>query len=69
MRCAFCSSGETKVVDKRESEGLNRRRRECASCGKNESCETICPYSQDVHGRINYCKCCNECASICTDDI
>ena len=35
MKCPFCSHGETKVVDKRESEeDSNRRRRECLSCGK-----------------------------------
>src|SRR3989344_4016593 len=35
MKCPFCSHGETKDVDKRESEeDSNRRRRECLSCGK-----------------------------------
>ena len=33
MKCRFCS-GETKVTDKRDSEGETRRRRECLKCGK-----------------------------------
>ena len=35
MRCPFCASKETKVIDKRESESLlaTRRRRECLKCG------------------------------------
>lgn len=36
MICPFCSSTETKVIDKRESENLlaTRRRRECLKCKK-----------------------------------
>ncbi len=34
MRCPFCIKGETKVVDKRDAERGNRRRRECLACGK-----------------------------------
>ncbi|NQU78758.1 transcriptional repressor NrdR [Candidatus Woesearchaeota archaeon] len=36
MKCPFCGSLESKVVDKRETEGhvATRRRRECLSCGK-----------------------------------
>lgn len=36
MKCPFCGSLETKVVDKRETEDAvtTRRRRECLSCGK-----------------------------------
>lgn len=36
MICPFCSSTETKVIDKRESENLlaTRRRRECLKCNK-----------------------------------
>ena len=36
MICPFCSSTETKVIDKRESENLlaTRRRRECLKCSK-----------------------------------
>lgn len=36
MKCPYCSSSETKVTDKRQTEELevNRRRRECLSCGK-----------------------------------
>ena len=33
MKCIFCS-GETKVTDKRDSEGETRRRRECLKCKK-----------------------------------
>ena len=36
MKCPYCKTSETKVVDKRDSEdnGVTRRRRECLSCGK-----------------------------------
>ncbi|MBR9691447.1 ribonucleoside triphosphate reductase [Candidatus Woesearchaeota archaeon] len=36
MKCPYCNSGETKVVDKRKTEdlGTNRRRRECLKCEK-----------------------------------
>jgi len=35
VKCIFCDSEDTKVVDKRTSEdGINRRRRECLGCGK-----------------------------------
>ncbi|MEA1993523.1 MAG: transcriptional regulator NrdR [Euryarchaeota archaeon] len=36
MKCCYCSYGETKVVDTRESEkgSFVRRRRECIKCGK-----------------------------------
>lgn len=36
MKCPFCSSNESKVVDKRDTEGAvaTRRRRECLSCHK-----------------------------------
>lgn len=36
MRCPYCKSSETKVVDKREIEDVTvtRRRRECLSCKK-----------------------------------
>ena len=33
MRCPFCS-GETSVIDKRDSEDNTRRRRECDKCSK-----------------------------------
>ena len=32
MKCPFCSHEETKVTDKRDSEELTRRRRECLKC-------------------------------------
>ncbi|MEM5778011.1 MAG: anaerobic ribonucleoside-triphosphate reductase [Candidatus Aenigmatarchaeota archaeon] len=36
MKCPFCSSSNTKVVDKRKDEnlGVNKRRRECLKCGR-----------------------------------
>ncbi|MBW2981905.1 ribonucleoside triphosphate reductase, partial [Candidatus Woesearchaeota archaeon] len=34
MKCQYCNSSNTKVVDKRITEGGNRRRRECIDCGK-----------------------------------
>ena len=36
MKCPYCQSNETKVVDKRETGDLavTRRRRECISCEK-----------------------------------
>lgn len=36
MRCPFCNSEDTKVVDSRPADEQNaiRRRRECVSCGK-----------------------------------
>jgi len=32
MKCAFCGNVDTKVTDKRDSEGDTRRRRECLKC-------------------------------------
>jgi transcriptional repressor NrdR len=34
MQCSYCQYKETKVIDKRDSEGITRRRRECLKCGK-----------------------------------
>ena len=34
MNCPFCLSEENKVVDKRDSGNLTKRRRECLKCGK-----------------------------------
>mgnify|MGYP003316256734 CR=1 FL=1 len=36
MKCVYCGSEESKVIDSRSSEELNaiRRRRECLGCGK-----------------------------------
>lgn len=33
MLCPYCNNAETKVTDKRDSEGVARRRRECLKCG------------------------------------
>ncbi len=34
MQCPYCQNEETKVIDKRDSEGVTRRRRECLKCEK-----------------------------------
>lgn len=34
MICPYCLHEETKVVDKRDIEGITKRRRECLKCGK-----------------------------------
>ena len=34
MLCPYCNNPETKVTDKRDSQGVTRRRRECLKCGK-----------------------------------
>jgi transcriptional repressor NrdR len=34
MRCPYCNCDETKVTNKRDSEELSRRRRECLKCKK-----------------------------------
>lgn len=34
MICPYCQHPETRVVDKRDSEGLTKRRRECLKCEK-----------------------------------
>jgi len=36
LKCPFCSSNDTKVIDKRKDEdlGANKRRRECLKCGR-----------------------------------
>ena len=34
MICPYCLHNETKVIDKRDAEGITKRRRECLKCGK-----------------------------------
>ena len=34
MLCPYCLHSETKVIDKRDIEGLTKRRRECLKCTK-----------------------------------
>lgn len=34
MLCPYCFNEETKVIDKRDAEGIIRRRRECLKCAK-----------------------------------
>ena len=32
MQCPYCSNRETKVIDKRDHDGMTKRRRECLKC-------------------------------------
>lgn len=34
MRCPYCLNDESKVIDKRDVEGIAKRRRECLKCEK-----------------------------------
>jgi transcriptional repressor NrdR len=34
MQCPYCQNEETKVTDKRDAEGMTKRRRECLKCEK-----------------------------------
>ncbi len=34
MKCPYCLKEETKVIDKRDNNGITRRRRECLKCKK-----------------------------------
>lgn len=34
MKCPYCGSEQTKVIDKRDCESMSRRRRECLKCEK-----------------------------------
>jgi len=34
MICPFCTNDDTKVVDKRDFNGITKRRRECLKCGR-----------------------------------
>jgi transcriptional repressor NrdR len=34
MQCPYCLHTDTKVIDKRDAEGLTKRRRECLKCEK-----------------------------------
>ena len=34
MKCPFCQSVESRVIDKRDTENIIRRRRECLKCNK-----------------------------------
>ena len=34
MRCPYCHHEETKVIDKRDIDGITKRRRECLKCEK-----------------------------------
>ena len=62
MRCPFCNSTKTRVVDKRTTEEFaNKRRRECLSCGKRfstferieiEKTKNKVPYVQKRDGKL-----------------
>ena len=45
MKCVFCESGDTKVIDSRQNDGAIKRRRECPLCHRRfttlETVETI----------------------------
>jgi transcriptional repressor NrdR len=55
MRCPFCQSVDSKVVDSRDTESGVRRRRECLTCGKRfttyERIETVPLYVVKKDGR------------------
>lgn len=46
MLCPFCSHADTKVTDKRDNEGITRRRRECLKCGKRFSTRESVEWSE-----------------------
>ncbi|MBW2993507.1 ribonucleoside triphosphate reductase, partial [Candidatus Woesearchaeota archaeon] len=62
MRCPFCNSTKTRVVDKRTTdEFANKRRRECLSCGKRfstferieiEKTRNKVPYAKKRDGKL-----------------
>lgn len=41
MHCPYCSHQETKVIDKRNVEGISKRRRECLKCEKRFNTQEI----------------------------
>jgi transcriptional repressor NrdR len=41
MHCPYCSHSETKVIDKRDAEGISKRRRECLKCEKRFNTQEI----------------------------
>jgi len=41
MLCPYCLHSETKVIDKRDIEGLSKRRRECLKCAKRFNTQEI----------------------------
>lgn len=56
MKCPFCS-GETKVIDKRASdETINKRRRECLSCGKRFTTYERIDIDTDSINKIKFVK-------------
>ena len=41
MLCPYCLNQETKVIDKRDIEGMSKRRRECLKCKKRFNTQEI----------------------------
>ena len=56
MKCPFCDSDKTKVIDKRLAEGANRRRRECISCGKRFTTYERFETTEKTRNKIPYVK-------------
>ncbi len=46
MQCPFCSHAETKVTDKRDTDAITRRRRECLKCGRRFSTRETVEWSE-----------------------
>lgn len=46
MQCPFCSHAETKVTDKRDTDSITRRRRECLKCGRRFSTRETVEWSE-----------------------
>lgn len=39
-------------------------------CGNNPKSELhTCPYDEDMHGSITWCRCCSDCYNTCLGDI
>jgi len=51
MRCPFCGKSETKVTNKRDNEGIVRRRRECLKCS-----QRFTTYERPEESRITVVK-------------
>lgn len=41
MQCPYCQNNETKVIDKRDTAGITKRRRECLKCEKRFNTQEI----------------------------
>lgn len=57
MRCPFCNSEKTRVIDKRIAEdSTNRRRRECIACGKRFTTYERIEISEKTKNKVPYVK-------------